>query len=792
MQPKEIEDNIKSSRVSTIREAARIGLEKCREYLKAKAITNSYSKDFQRKMGSGKTYNYRDNSRNKNTEYRSSSRSKYRSNSTESASSYNRDRSRSRSREPGTTYQRTSTDRWEDSNRRIKDDFNNSEVKERGGSNMRNLTRPREKSNDRHQSREKSSDRHQSREESNKSRSHSHSGSRYSKYTDTRACSENICNITNNDDVRRLNNKDIDHSIDIDRQLNNSLEDRSSARVTTDARDIVISSCKDARDIVIDSCKDLLNSLDNRVANLINRDKDEKLDRRRIDIETNKADSTNEELDKKLVKICNIDNSRKSSLPKYLVNIMLRMKGNNKRLFPVHAKLDSLADVNWISKRLYLELNSKYKIRTSDCDVICKLVDKSEIRINQCCDLDILIKMKDKAKLSINCRFIIIDSDQDLVLGWNAIKSFNLMQVNVADEPDIKNRSELSNKKVQFNHDIDLVNLIYDTKINPTIDTSLGCKSELKSSIKYSKQEYISISDIKTFNKLCRFNTILNGRSRYKTKTIRKGRCEIRTKWRELALVNTLNLDSSNINVYDENTTFCNLDKNANLEVDKVSDRHGELAGDGSNRKDNIDIEFNSDLGDKLGAIPIDKNRNCNLPSDSITERFAERIIDNPLGRDILSDDDMIREERSSFNLDVGKPSCDLDIVLGNIDSELSTEQYKRHSDLLRKMSAVFSDVLPEQPAKVPPFQIKVKKGRKILNQKTRRISAESLRSFCKEEINKLINSKVIIHSSSPVGSPVILAKKPSLDPSKKNYRLYLTLKMSMRIWNREVAVFQT
>ncbi len=62
-------------------------------------------------------------------------------------------------------YQRTSTDRWKDSNRKINDDFNNSEIKERGRSNMRNLTRPREKSNDRHQSREKSSDRHQSRDE---------------------------------------------------------------------------------------------------------------------------------------------------------------------------------------------------------------------------------------------------------------------------------------------------------------------------------------------------------------------------------------------------------------------------------------------------------------------------------------------------------------------------------------------------------------------------------------------------------------------------------------------------
>ena len=226
-----------------------------------------------------------------------------------------------------------------------------------------------------------------------------------------------------------------------------------------------------------------------------------------------------------------------------------------------------------------------------------------------------------------------------------------------------------------------------------------------------------------------------------------------------------------------ENATFCNFDIHANVNADKVPNRLSKIADDSCSQKNKKDIETDSDLGIKTGSIPSYNVRNCNLPSDSITEQFADKIIDNPLGRDILSDDDMIREERSSFNLDVGKPTCDLDIVLNRISNELSDSQRSRHRDLLTRMSAVFSDVLPEQPARVPPFRLQVKKVRKILNQKTRRISSDTLRSFCKEEIDKLIKCNVLSHSSSPVGSPVILAKKPSLDPSKKNYRLCADLK---------------
>ena len=95
-------------------------------------------------------------------------------------------------------------------------------------------------------------------------------------------------------------------------------------------------------------------------------------------------------------------------------------------------RLDSLADVNWISKKLFSELISKYKIETFPCNIICKLVDKSEIKLDKCSNLELSILMKNNSRLKISCRFVIIDSDQDLVLGWQAIKRFNLMKVNIA------------------------------------------------------------------------------------------------------------------------------------------------------------------------------------------------------------------------------------------------------------------------------------------------------------------------------------------------------------------------
>ena len=40
--------------------------------------------------------------------------------------------------------------------------------------------------------------------------------------------------------------------------------------------------------------------------------------------------------------------------------------------------------------------------------------------------------MKNNSRLKITCRFVNMHSEHDLVLGWQAIKRFNLMKVNIA------------------------------------------------------------------------------------------------------------------------------------------------------------------------------------------------------------------------------------------------------------------------------------------------------------------------------------------------------------------------
>ena len=99
----------------------------------------------------------------------------------------------------------------------------------------------------------------------------------------------------------------------------------------------------------------------------------------------------------------------------------------------------------------------------------------------------------------------------------------------------------------------------------------------------------------------------------------------------------------------------------------------------------------------------------------------------------------MIKSERSMFNLDVGTPVNDLDTVISKIDKNLSESQRQLHVRVLSDRVSAFSDILPPQAAKVPPFEIRPKIGQKLKNQKTRKISSLELASFCKAEISKLI-----------------------------------------------------
>jgi hypothetical protein len=187
------------------------------------------------------------------------------------------------------------------------------------------------------------------------------------------------------------------------------------------------------------------------------------------------------------------------------------------------ARLDSLADVNWISKKLFLELSSKYKIDICPCNISCKLVDKSEIKLNQCCNLELSILMKNNSRIRICCRFVIIDSEQDLVLGWHAINRFNLMKVNVVSNLK-SNQNTTKIKKLQFKTDL----------INLDLNNNSHKQSKLdKSCLKVTNTCKQDI-DIETFNSLVKFNTHVNRFSLYDHNKVDESRRRVQFNYKSL------------------------------------------------------------------------------------------------------------------------------------------------------------------------------------------------------------------------------------------------------------------
>ncbi len=391
--------------------------------------------------------------------------------------------------------------------------------------------------------------------------------------------------------------------------------------------------------------------------------------------------------------ICNVDNIRESKLPHYLVNVVFKLGENNDKLVPTMARLDSLADINWISKKLFLDLSSKYKIDICPCNIICKLVDKSEIKLDQCCNLELSIQMKNNSRLRISCRFVIIDSEHDLVLGYHAINRFNLMKVNIAN--NLKpNQDTIKIKNTQFNKDLiylnSNINSLKLAKLNKNVKSSPSC-------LKLEKT-YKQDINIDTFNSLVKLNTHVNRFSFYDPiksyETRRRFKFDLKAlndKWNayyDVHVVNVMesdkgedanlfiddvlankdvntaivtpseyddeiaackshildvemndkrvNIDECNNDSTGEKVIFCKCTNNDVLNVDNDLDSVSELVGDSSSQKNDKAVENDSKYLSKKGAPPAKKLYNCNLPSDGITQQFAKQIIANPLGSSIF------------------------------------------------------------------------------------------------------------------------------------------------------------
>jgi len=836
IQPKVLKDYLKSIKPESVRDTATKARNKCLEFISADAITGCYNRNFQQYkfQSSGHKYNeYKDHSNNSNRSKSNNNNYRFsRSNSRDgdnssgrtsqdSRSSYN-DNSRSASRDRSNSsvsslrssnsnysgydsrdkYKKNnynnsnSSGKTFDKNRYSKkqnDHRGQSRSSERFSSRHRYQSGDRDRSRDRKDSEKRTAngvtkvnDHSNHKEDANKCNGNREiNGKRISKLSFTCDMINTDANVIDNDDVqlekssldlvgrnshRKLDDESIrgihHSSLNLKAKSTNSLKSKHDdlgledhhSRLKVEAR---LESIKSKRGGPIQgvhhSSLDVDYSKWNRK---LDRNVDRKLVRKSANINSLKYN------------ICQIDKHSSSSLPFYLVKVIFNLDNRDEKLVPIMARLDSLADVNWISKKLFLDLKSKYKINIIPCNILCKLVDKSEIELKQCCNLELSIQLKDNSKIKISCRFIIIDSDQDLVLGWNAIARFNLMQVNIANDSKIKNRLQSRNKNVQFAVEINYINSDLDLIELSDIANESKLKIDKQSCLKNSKISIKQKLNVKTFNKLVKFNTHVNSLSYYITKGVKDSFKILNDKWSVYYGKYSMNLANSLLLDVNKNATFCKLDDLNSLDVDNDSSRLGELAADGCSPQMCTDVEIDRLLHDKIVDIPEDKLNNYNTLSDRITEKYSNVIIDNPLGNDILADDDMIRSERSMFNFEIGSINNDLDTIMNKISDKLSIDQHRQIRDVLTKRVTAFSDVLPEQPARVPPFKIELKPDHKLKNTKTRKISSQSLASFCIDEINKLFKFKVICKSSSPVGSPIVLAKKPSVEPNKKNYRM--------------------
>ena len=212
---------------------------------------------------------------------------------------------------------------------------------------------------------------------------------------------------------------------------------------------------------------------------------------------------------------------------------------------------------------IYLSLTDRFNIKIEPCNVICKLADKSEVKITQCCNLDLSIEMKNSPMIRINCRFLIMESSQDLVLGWEAIKRFNLMQVNVANilpQTDT-NLMKSKIKKCKFNDDGIQINIISDNYINTElarIDINLKGKSCLRNSIDLISKNSINDMRPNTLKQLLSFNTQVNQHSKYLGNDIQFELDALNRDWYRLHVDYGENSVVNNVCKSSKNTIFCN------------------------------------------------------------------------------------------------------------------------------------------------------------------------------------------------------------------------------------------
>jgi len=212
-----------------------------------------------------------------------------------------------------------------------------------------------------------------------------------------------------------------------------------------------------------------------------------------------------------------------------------------------------------------------------------------------------------------------------------------------------------------------------------------------------------------------------------------------------------------------------------------------------------------SDFEDSSTAInystsPIEKMEKKDESINSKEDIEYKNIVDdnniscilNPFHLSILEEDDGIEEEFQSFpafeNISLKDDRLEIDPdAYPIICEELNEEEVKIIKKIVNKYFTVFSDLLPINPIKVPPFKLILKKDATLKEFKFRRTGPSQV-DWCRKQLDNLIKFKIIKQSTSQMMSPLVFVDKNKDVTESKNkiYRMCVDYKYLNSITERQ------
>ena len=199
---------------------------------------------------------------------------------------------------------------------------------------------------------------------------------------------------------------------------------------------------------------------------------------------------------------CSVSFAYIKKQPFYKTKIVSNFKDKDKFVVNSNLRLDSLANINWISTEYFRKLRKNIFIQNLDCDIECSLADKGAVcKITKFVNLTLEVMLNNGSVTIINDIFYVIASTFDLVIGWPCIDKYNIMLVNIG----VQEQRKLSSVK--------FIDSLVEQQPLEKVETHQKYKefNELTGILnKHHNKVYKKFKSIDMLNDIVKKNTIFN------------------------------------------------------------------------------------------------------------------------------------------------------------------------------------------------------------------------------------------------------------------------------------------